>query len=141
MCAHIGQNRHIYPPSIYGVHFDSYPLPPFAQVDGGGCYREKFFLILFFWLRFRILFFQNIASTRQVFTRYSLSAFIFSRFILVWLRFGVYFISLRIMASIWFSITILTSLLIYDSFLLASSYVDSMLYFFNSLSLWLFCLL
>ena len=87
------------------------------------------------------LFFQNIASTRQVFTRYSLSAFIFSRFILVWLRFGVYFISLRIMASIWFSITILTSLLIYDSFLLASSYVDSMLYLLNSLSLWLFCLL
>ena len=114
------------------------PPPPFPQVDtGGGCYREKFFLIfifwfslvhrmsglkLFFWIlhslflsRKIFLFFQNIASTRQVFTRYSLSAFIFSRFILVWLRFGVYFISLRIMASIWFSITILTSLLIFDS--------------------------
>ena len=26
-----------------GVHFDSIPPPPFAQVDGGGCYREKFF--------------------------------------------------------------------------------------------------
>ena len=77
MCAHIGQNRDIYPPSIFRLHFWLVPPPPFAQVDGGGCYREKFFL-----------FFQNIASTRQVLTQYSLSAFIFSRFILVWLRFG-----------------------------------------------------
>ena len=49
------------PPTFWLV-----PPPPFAQVDGGGCYREKFFL-----------FFQNIASTRQVFTRYSLSTLSF----------------------------------------------------------------
>ena len=147
MCAHIGQNRHIYPLSIYGVYFDSWhPLPLLRRLTVGAAIEKNFFSFL--WLRFRIffltplstrsnytsififfqilarihrmfglrifffefytrysyldffLFFQNIASTRQVFTRYSLSAFIFSRFILVWLRFGVYFISLRIMASI-----------------------------------------
>ena len=32
------------PPTFWLV-----PPPPFPQVDGGGCYREKFFLILFFW--------------------------------------------------------------------------------------------
>ena len=36
------------PPSISRLHFDSYTPPPFAQVHRGGCYREKFFLILFF---------------------------------------------------------------------------------------------
>ena len=45
VCAHIGQNRHIYPPSIFRLHFWLVPPPPFAQVDGVGCYREKFFLI------------------------------------------------------------------------------------------------
>ena len=49
--------------------------------------------ILFF------LFFQSIASTRQVFTRYSLSAFIFYRFILVWFWFRIYFISFTIFDS------------------------------------------
>ena len=45
------------------------------------------------------LFFQNIASTRQVFTRYSLSAFIFSHFILIWFWFRIYFISFTIFDS------------------------------------------
>ena len=61
VCAHIGQNRDIYPPSIFRLHFRLVPPPPFAQVDGGGCYREKFFLILFFRFSYsistRILFF------------------------------------------------------------------------------------
>ena len=48
MCAHIGQKRHIYPPSINRLLFDSRHPPLLPQVDGGGCYREKFFLILFF---------------------------------------------------------------------------------------------
>ena len=55
MCAHIGQKRHIYPPSIFRLQFWVVPPPPFPQVHRGGCYREKFFS--FFWLRFRILFF------------------------------------------------------------------------------------
>ena len=44
MCAHIGQNRHIYRRVYTGYIFDSIPPPPFPQVDGGGCYRENFFL-------------------------------------------------------------------------------------------------
>ena len=65
MCAHIGQKRDIYPPSIFRLLFDSYPLPPFAQVDGGGCYRENFFL--FFWLRFGFLFFSDFARIYRMF--------------------------------------------------------------------------
>ena len=48
MCAHIGQNRDIYPPSIFRLHFWLVPPPPFGQVDMEGCYREKFFLIFIF---------------------------------------------------------------------------------------------
>ena len=97
VCAHIGQNRHIYPPSIFHIHFDSRHPPPFAQVDGGGCYREKFFYFFLFSFGFRfdsvfriILFnyfdsikvrhlildsiFRNICVlTRLIFARYSLS--------------------------------------------------------------------
>ena len=50
---------------------------PYSAGWRWGLLSRKFFFI-----------FQNIVSTRQVFTRYSLSAFIFSRFMLVWLRFG-----------------------------------------------------
>ena len=38
------------PPTFWLV-----PPPPFPQVDGGGCYREKFFLILFFLILARYL--------------------------------------------------------------------------------------
>ena len=57
------------------------------------------FLLFDFYSYFIFLFFQNIASTRQVFNRYSLSAFIFSRFILVWFWFRIYFISFTIFDS------------------------------------------
>ena len=66
MCAHIGQKRHIYPPSIFRLHFDSYTPPPFsAGWRWGGCYREKFFLILFFFvspIRFLLVFYFFIFS-------------------------------------------------------------------------------
>ena len=155
---HRAKSAHL-PAEYIPLTFSTRTPPPFAQVDGGGCYREKFFWILFFlilarysylWIFF--LFFLNPLSTRSDYTSILILFFRFryrtrfdcyfdSRFILVWFWFRIYFISLRIMTSIWFSITILTSLLIYDSFLLASSYVDSTLCLFNSLSLWLFCLL
>ena len=96
MCAHIRQNRHIYPPSIYWLHFDSIPPPPIPQVDDGGCYREKFFLILFFLILSR-----NLVNG---FLRLN-NFFIFSDFviILVWFWLSDY----RLIVSI-FDISIFT---------------------------------
>ena len=53
------------PPSIFRLHFWLVPPPPFAQVHRGGCYREKFFLILFFFvspIRFLLVFYFFIFS-------------------------------------------------------------------------------
>ena len=79
VCAHIGQNRDIYPPSIFRLYFDSRHPPPFPQVEDGGCYREKFFYFFFvtsFLFGFVLDFIQNICSfnSLQVFTRHSSSA-------------------------------------------------------------------
>ena len=77
MCAHIGQNRDVYPPGIYGVHLDSIPPPPFAQVDGGGCYREKFFLIFIFLIFARNL---RISGLRIIFFIFQISSLYSSDF-------------------------------------------------------------
>ena len=91
MCAHIGQNRHIYPPSIFRLHFRLVPPPPIPQVHRGGCYREKFFLILFFLILARYLvngflrlnnffiFFLNPLSTRSNYTSIFIFFLIFAR--------------------------------------------------------------
>ena len=148
MCAHIGQNRHIYPPSIFRIHFDSWHPSPFCAGSSWGCYREKFFLILFFLVSpilFLLVFYFFIFSDFRLvypilgfwlnsFSEYlRFNSFIFARHYLdydFWPRF-------------WFSTRIFYFL---DSFLLASistcfSIVDSTFWLFNSLSLWLFCLL
>ena len=58
MCAHIGQNRHIYPPSIFRLHFDSYPLPLLRRLTVGAAIEKNFFIffsesiINSFWLYF-----------------------------------------------------------------------------------------
>ena len=80
------------------------PSPLFRRLTVGAAIEKNFFY-----------FFKTLTLTRQVFTRYSLSAFIFSRFILVWFWFRIYFISLRIMASIWF-LDFIFSILYFDSF-------------------------
>ena len=73
MCAHIGQNQHIYPPSINRLHFWlEAPSPLFRRLALGAAIEKNF---LFF---FRLSF--------------------YARLITIW----VYFISLRITASIWF---------------------------------------
>ena len=90
------------PPTFWLV-----PPSPFSAGWLWGLLSRKFFFDFYFFrfsysISTRILFFlffQNIASTRQVFTRYSLSAFIFSRFILVWFWFRIYFISFTIFDS------------------------------------------
>ena len=91
MCAHIGQNRHIYPPSIFRLHFRLVPPPPFAQVDGGGCYREKFFL--FFQSRLTRFKFLDIFHEFRFFwfIQYNKLSFwlvtSFARYLLVWFRY------------------------------------------------------
>ena len=72
MRTHIAKTAHLQL-SIFRLLFDSRHPPLFTQVHRGGCYREKFFL--FFWLRFRILFFQNPNFNSISFARYSSSDF------------------------------------------------------------------
>ena len=84
MCAHIGQKQHIYPPSIFRLHFWLDTPSPYSAGWRWGLLSRKIFL--FFLIRYR--------------TR--IDCYFDFRFILVWLRFGIYFISLRIIASIRF---------------------------------------
>ena len=94
VCAHIGQNRHIYPPSIFRLHFDSYPLPLLRRLTVGAAIEKNFFWFLFFWFArihrmfglriffsfllfgFILDFIQNICSfnSLQVVSRHSSSA-------------------------------------------------------------------
>ena len=44
LCAHTDSKNGIFTRRVYmGYILTRTPPPPFAQVDGGGCYREKFF--------------------------------------------------------------------------------------------------
>ena len=50
LCAHTDSKIGIFNRRVYSAYIlTRTPPPPFAQVDGGGCYREKFFLIFIFW--------------------------------------------------------------------------------------------
>ena len=98
------------PAEYIRVHFDSCTPSPFPQVDGGGCYREKFFLILFFFvspIRFLLVFYFFIFSN---FARYlwSLCWEYFSDFVivLVWFWLPDY----RLIVSI-FNLLVLTRLI------------------------------
>ena len=73
MCAHIRQNRHIYPPSIFRLHFDSYPLPLFRRFTVGAAIEKNFFHFSDFVLEF--YFFQNPNFNSLSFARYSSSDF------------------------------------------------------------------
>ena len=49
MCAHTDSQNGIFTRRVYSTYiFDSRHPPLYPQVDGGGCYREKFFLIFIF---------------------------------------------------------------------------------------------
>ena len=49
VCAHIGQNRDIYPPSIFRLHFRLvHPLPLFRRFIVGAAHLQNFFIFLFF---------------------------------------------------------------------------------------------
>lgn len=82
VCAHIGQKRHIYPPSINRLLIDSIPPPPIPQVHRGGCYREKFFLFLFFsdFARIHRMFGLRIFFLFLLFDFYSYFIFLFFLF-------------------------------------------------------------
>ena len=56
LCAHTDSKNGIFTRRVYSAYiFDSYPLPLFRRLTMGGCYREKFFLILFFLILARYL--------------------------------------------------------------------------------------
>ena len=119
VCAHIGQNRHIYPPSINRLPFDSRHPPPFAQVDGGGCYREKFFYFfsILVWILVSTLFFR--LSYLIILTRL--------KFVILYsiLFFGISIVSTRYkFCSILSRLQFMTSLLIFDSYF---NFLDSFL--------------
>ena len=141
MCAHTDSKNGIFTRRVLSAYvFDSYPLPLLRRFIVGAAIEKNFFIFseLFDLISFaRLLtcfllvfnshfnsikirhlildFIQNICifNSLQVFTRHSSSASFCVRH--VWIaRFLI---------------------LNFDSFLLSSSYVDSMLYLFNSLSL------
>ena len=79
------------PPSIFRIHFRLVPPPPFPQVDGGGCYREKF--LFFFWFVIVLVWFW-LSDYRLI-----ISIFIF----LSWLVLAMRDYLLRL---VWFSLDI-----------------------------------
>ena len=116
------------------------PPPPFAQVDGGGCYREKFFIfsesiINSFWLYFDSDFIFFVSPIRFLLVFYFFYFFWFS-FGFFDIRFSVKLVYIR---SILSRLRFLTSLLIFDShrFRLISAlsilcFISSTLYLFDS---------
>ena len=128
------------------------PPPPIPQVDGGGCYREKFFLILFFWFYLVIswmdfyvwiifLFFSDsvivlvwfwLSDYRLIVSIFNIS--IFTRFGYAWLSSSTRLIFAR------YSLSVLRYIFLV-SISTCFSIVYSTLYLLSSLSLWLFCLL
>ena len=154
MCAHIGQKRHIYPPSIFRLHFWLVPPPPIPQVHRGGCYRENFFLILFFsflpfyfYSYFIFLFFSDFRldscfdSVFQIILFNYFDSIKIRHLILDFIFRTPYRLNSHTsFRSIFTRLRFSYSLLIFDSFLLASistcfSIADSTLWLFNSLSL------
>ena len=127
MCAHIGQNRHIYPPSIFHLHFDSRHPPRFPQVHRGGCYRENFFYFLFFWFVIVLVWFW-LSDYRLIISIFNL--LILTRFDYAWLSsltrliFARYSLSvLRYVSSHQFRLVSVLQILRFDS---------STLYLFDS---------
>ena len=121
------------PPTFWLV-----PHPPFPQVDGGGCYREKFFLIFIFF-RFsysiptRISFFYFFKTLLQL-VKFSLGIpyQLLSFLVLYSFDYDFEFTSYR--WELWLRYNFSIS---YFRFWISTcfSIVDSMLWLFNSLSL------
>ena len=159
MCAHIGQKRHIYPPSIYGVYFDSYTLPLLRRFTVGAAIEKNFFLIFIF-----LIFARNLRmSVLKLF-------FLFFRFfysISTRILFFLFFSDFRLVSPILgFQLNSFSEYLRFNSFIFARYYLDCdfWLFFwfstrififstrfyshqvmpilcFNSSTLYLFCLL
>ena len=99
MRTHRAKTAHL--PAEYYPHtfFDSYTLPFLRRFIVGAAIEKNFFWFYFSDFVLEFYFFQNPNFNSLSFTRYSLSAFIFSRFILVWFWFRIYFISFTIFDS------------------------------------------
>ena len=154
MCAHIRQNRHIYRRVYPAYIFDSIPPPPIPQVDGGGCYREKFFLILFFWFYLVIswmdfyvwiifLFFSRYNSILFFFklSTFRLAVIFYLCVILVWFPVEFNYLVYITISGFDYNFGFCVFRLIFTRWILlasistCSSIADSTLYLLNSLSL------
>ena len=137
MCAHIGQNRDIYPPSIFRLHFDSYPLPLFRRLTVGAAIEKNFFWFYFFCFSYsiptRILFFYFFKTLLQL-VKFSLGIpyQLLSFLVLYSFDYDFEFTSYR--WELWLRYNFSIS---YFRFWISTcfSIVDSMLWLFNSLSL------
>ena len=102
------------------------PPPPIPQVDGGGCYREKFFLFLFLWFARNLsgLCIENIFFIFLWLRSYSDSYSILFRIsvVLTHYKFSLDILLVYI-CSILSRLRFLTSLLIFDSYFLFSRLV------------------
>ena len=86
VCAHIGQKRDIYPPSIIrGTFWLVHPLPLFRRLTVGAAIEKNFFDFYFS---------DSLSCSYWLLLWFSF----YTRLITIW----IYFISLRITASIWF---------------------------------------
>ena len=53
VCAHIGQNQHIYPSSIFHLYFDSRHPPLFRRLTRRAAIEKNFFI--FFWIHYQLV--------------------------------------------------------------------------------------
>ena len=155
--AHIGQNRDIYPPSICGVHFDSYTPSPFCAGWRWGLLSRKIFSdFIFFRFSYSIstrilnfLFFSDFrldscfGSVFQIILFNYFDSIKVCHLILDSIFRNIHrFDSLQVLLDIYsFAILVFASEFLLASISTCFSIVDSMLWLFDSLSLRLFCLL
>ena len=140
VCAHIGQKRDNYPPSIYGVHFDSYPLPLLRRLTVGAAIEKNFFHFYFSYFRS-----QSLRSWIEIIYLNFTLVILISKFFFYFFWFSFWlsninyrFDSLQVLFDIYsFDFRYIFLVSISTCFSIA----DSTLWLFNSLSLWLLCLL
>ena len=124
MCANIRQNRHIYPPSIFRLHFWLAALSPYSAGSSWGLLSRKIFSNFIF----------------LILARYLVNGFLRLNnfFIFFWIHYQLVLIILRFLFFFWFSLVSLRSLdwNYFFEFYTRYSYLWIFFYFFR-FSFWL----